>query len=332
MIARQAVWSDPKVVELTASFVPVADEVYRLQTGSDAECRLFQKFAEQGHYGGITQPSNTRQGTYAVTPGGKFLASINSNRADDMAAMLRRALEKWNALPREERVQAEELATQKAGELTRAERFYPKDGLVLQVYSRDLPREQANSGWRGQAWNNDFAWFTREEVRQFLPESPMSGEQQEIPQSVIRRLVRLNLADNVRGQTRPFAESDIKSARLTATVEKVEGDLVSLKLAGEARVSAEGIWSIAGYRDINSPTPQKRGIEANLLGKAKYDLKTERFVAFEMVALGSRWGATQYNGRRDDPGPAPIGYAFTLTTGKPSERIAPAHFSSYEWR
>ena len=36
-------------------FVPAADEVFRmqnLQTGTDPECRLFQKFAELGHYGG----------------------------------------------------------------------------------------------------------------------------------------------------------------------------------------------------------------------------------------------------------------------------------------
>jgi hypothetical protein len=47
-------------VELATQFVPAADEVYRLQnlqTGTDPECRLFQKFAEQGHsrLAGVTQ-------------------------------------------------------------------------------------------------------------------------------------------------------------------------------------------------------------------------------------------------------------------------------------
>ena len=79
MIARQSVWTDPEVKELTAKFIPAADEVGRLQSGKDAECRLFQKIAEQGHYAGRTRPSRTRQGTYATTADGTFLASWNKN-------------------------------------------------------------------------------------------------------------------------------------------------------------------------------------------------------------------------------------------------------------
>lgn len=315
---------------MLAAFVPAADEVYRLQTGTDAECRLFQKFAEQGHYGGITRPSNTRQGTYAVTPSGVFLASINSNRPAEVAAMLRRALEKWKTLPREERLSAENLPAQNA-DLSRDERFYPSEGLVLQVYSRDLPREAEASGWRGQAWNNDFAWFRKAEARAFLPERVAPGEKRAVPESLVRRLARLNLVDNVRGQTGPFADRDVETATLTATVEKVEADVATVKYEGQTRASAEGVWSVAGYRDMNNPTPQKRGIETKLLGRAQYDLKRERFAAFEMIALGMRWGGTQYNGRRDDLAPAPIGYSLTLTEGKPAERVAPAHFSDYGW-
>ena len=82
MRARQSVWSDPKVKELMASFVAVADEVGRLQRGTDAESKLFQGFCEQGHYGGRTQPTNTRQGIYAIAPSGRFLASINSTNPE----------------------------------------------------------------------------------------------------------------------------------------------------------------------------------------------------------------------------------------------------------
>jgi hypothetical protein len=67
------------VLTLAAKFVPAADEVYRMQnlkTSTDPECRLFQKFAEQGHY---RRPGTTRQGTYCVSPSGVLLGSINSN-------------------------------------------------------------------------------------------------------------------------------------------------------------------------------------------------------------------------------------------------------------
>ena len=79
MIARQSVWTDPDVKELAAKFIPAADEVGRLQSGKDAECQLFRKIAEQGHYAGRTRPSRTRQGTYATTADGTFLASWNKN-------------------------------------------------------------------------------------------------------------------------------------------------------------------------------------------------------------------------------------------------------------
>jgi hypothetical protein len=43
-----------------------------------------------------------------------------------------------------------------------------------------------------------------------------------------------------------------------------------------------------------------------------------------MVAIGSRWGGTRYNGRRRDADPAPIGILFSLADDTPCERVAPA--------
>ncbi len=37
-----------------------------------------------------------------------------------------------------------------------------------------------------------------------------------------------------------------------------------------------------------------------LLGSARFDRKQGRFVGFEVVAVGTRWGATQYNVRGND--------------------------------
>jgi hypothetical protein len=330
VIARRSVWNDPKVLELVSKFVPAADEVHRLQSGSDAECRLFQKIAEQGHYAGRTRPSNTRQGTYAAAPSGVMLASINSNDPVRIADMLQRALAKWETMSRAERLLPEDPQSQ-TSTLQRAERFYPTDGLVLRVNSRDLPRETQTVDWRGKAWNQDFAWFKKEEAKQFLP--PLQkGEKQDVPAPIIRRIARCHLVDNVRGQVLSFDDSHVEKARLTTEVTAVEGDVVSLRLEGETRTSAEGTWSVNGYRDMNNPTPQKRGYEARLMGKATYDTKKERFLTFEMVAVGTRWGGTQYNGRGDDLNPAPMGVLFTLAGDSPAERVAPAFFGrAYGW-
>jgi hypothetical protein len=306
--------------------VPATDEVGRLQRDNDPECLLFRKFADEGHYGGR---QGSRQGTYAATPSGVLLASVNSNDPARIAAMLERALAKWETLSRAERLLAEDPQTH-AATLQRPERYYPKDGLVLYVNSRDLPREAAAAGWRANAWNQDYAWFTKEEAKQFLPQPAHVGQKHDLPTPLIERIARCHLVDNVRGQTAAYEAKHIDKARLTVQVTAVEGSVVSLRLEGETRAAAEGSWSVRGLRNPQ-PTPQKRGFETRLLGRATYDGTKERFVTFELVAVGTRWGGTQFNGRGDDLDPAPLGIVFTLAGNSPWEQVAPAFLRAYGW-
>ena len=97
---------------------------------------------------------------------------------------------------------------------------------------------------------------------------------------------------------------------MSTEVTAVDGAVVSLRLAGETRTAMEG--------------RREHGLEMRLLGKATFDLVTGRFVTFELVAVGSRWGATELNGRRGDTDAAPIGILFTLAADSPCERVAPA--------
>jgi hypothetical protein len=318
-------------VELARNFLPVADEVYRLQTGSDPECRHFQKIAEQGHYAGQTRPSSTRQGTYAAAPSGLLLGSLNSNDPERVAEMMRRALARWETLTPEERLlPPDRLAG--GDPIRRLEHYFPDGGLVLVAHTRDLPRDTRVEGWRAAAANQDHAWFTRTEARRMVPEQPRTGLRQEVPVDLVRRLVRLHLVDNVRGQTRPYADHHVRRARLVTEVTAIEGSVVRLKLEGETLAQAEGRWPVAGYRDAERPSPQTRGFETRLLGEARFDLEQERFVSFELLALGQRWGGTQYNGRADDLHPAPVGVFFTLAPNTPAGRVAPAFFGDYGWR
>jgi hypothetical protein len=305
--------------------------VHRLQVGKDPECLLAQKIFEQGHYAGRTQPSNTRQGIYAAAPSGFMLASINTNDPIAMAGMLRRALDKWNAMTPFERSSSVDVEAQ-AKQINRPEAKYPEDGLVLRVFSRDLPRENLPKDWRGSAWNQDYAWFRRDEVLSMMPAKMAKGAQQAVPAPILNRLVRLNFVDNVRGQTPAFAEKDIVRADLTIEVVSVNGGVADVVLRGSSRVEAAGRWAVAGYRDMNSPSEQKAYIDLKLFGRAKYRVETERFTSFEMVALGTRYGATQYNGRTDDAGPAPIGYALVKAGNTSAERVAPANYWNYHWR
>ena len=197
-----------------------------LQSGKDAECRLFQKIAEQGHYAGRTRPSSTRQGTYATTADGTFLASWNNNNPRFVARKLREALKNWDKLKAEGRKFSGEDPLDIA-QLNRADRFFPEGGLVLKVNTRDLPRNPPQQGRWADAWNQDFAWFTKDEAGQFLPGEIEPGRTREVPRPLVERLARFHFLDNVRGQTSPFPARAIEDATLTSRVTAVHGDVVS---------------------------------------------------------------------------------------------------------
>jgi hypothetical protein len=316
------------VKRLMAEFVPAADEVHSLQTRKDPEGLLFQKIAEQGHYAGRVQPTNTRQGTYAAAPSGVLLGSINSNDPKRMADMLRQALAKWRSLPEPDKWLEGSLRPTPG----RPEFHYPADGLVLRQTVRDLPRQNPPPDWRGTAWNKDYAWFRKEEARSLLPAELRAGSTQDVPRPLLVRLGRFNLMDTVRGQSFQYPANAIQRAELTARVERVVGDRVEVRLNGQMRAEQTGRWPIAGYRDMHSPSDQKRGYDLDLEGEAVWDRSKEKFTKFELVAAGSRWGATQYNGRSDDLGPAPIGYLFQLASDQPHDKVPPSEFHSYGWR
>jgi hypothetical protein len=315
-------------VELARKFIPAADEVGRLQSGKDEECLLFQKIAEQGHYAGRTRPSRTRQGTYATTPDGVLLISWNTNDPRVVASKLRQAIAKWEKLRTESRPAADPSRLDPA-KLDRRDRQYPKGGLVLRVYTRDLPREGREEDRSASPWNQDFAWFKRDEARLFVPRELKPEATCDVPKALVERLARMHLLDNAKGQTTPFPAKAVQAAKLASRITAIEGDVVVLRLEGHTRTEEEGKWSVNGFRDASRASPQKRGMDLRLLGRARYDRRLERFVSLEVVAVGTRWGGTQYNGRARDLAPAPYGALLSLAG---AERVAPEHFWAYEWK
>ena len=133
----------------------------------------------------------------------------------------------------------------------------------------------------------------------------------------MRRLARFHLIDNVHALNYTFFPKEaIEKARLTSTVVRVDGDLVSLSFDGESRASMV--------------SPNKIGYAPKLLGRATYNLKDQEFVSFELVAVGLRWGLGSCN-QRHNPAPALMGIVLTLTGDSPAERLPPAFISRYGW-
>lgn len=325
MATRRSVWSDEAVQQLARQFVPVADEVSRLQRDAEPDCVFFQGFCEKGHYGGRTRPSNTRQGIYAVTPNGAFLASCNTRQGAEVAAMLQKALRRWGELSPEERSGG--AAAVDPASIRRFERLYPADGLVVRVYSRDLPRTKVTEGWRGQAWNQDHAWFRRDEMLAMVPAATV-GAERPFPEEALLRLARVHLVDSVRGQTLSHAPEHVVARRLVVRTVAVDGDRQILQFEGAVRIDRSGTWATRGYGPHG---PQRLGFDAQLLGAAEFDRKAQRFVEWKLLAVGMRFGATEFNGRQDDFGPAPLGIAFDLQTVDAAV-VAPSMHWAYGWK
>jgi len=313
---RQVCWSDPKLQELARKFIPATDEVWRLHNRKDLDCLFFQKFCEDGHYGGRSRPTNTRQGIYCCTPAGQFLASVNTTDPRRMERMLREALAAWRKIPKKERLLDYDPAT-RAGEISRREAQYPQDGLALRVHTRDMPRQDIPNDWRAVAWNVDSLWYRKAEARQMLPAAPKPGATVAWPAPLVQRLVRHHLVDNARGQTNGYTAAQVKAARIEATVVRVQKGVVFLALAGESHTEATGTWA--------------RGVRTKMIGEAEYDLAKQAFVRFELVAQGARWGRTMYNAREDDTKEAPIAFAIIFDPDDPGRRVAPAGLGNYGW-
>jgi hypothetical protein len=146
---------------------------------------------------------------------------------------------------------------------------------------------------------------------------------------LVARLARFHFLDNVRGQTPPFPARAIEDATLTSRVTAVDGDMVSVHVEGRTKGVQKGDWSIRGFEDMNRRSSQERGLELKLLGSARFGRKQGSFVGFELVAIGARWGGTQYNCRGDELAPAPFGAVLSLAGASRAERVAPEHFRDY---
>jgi hypothetical protein len=312
------------VQKLAAQFIPAADASDRIQSKSstDLDSLLFQKFGGRRTIASSRAREGLGQGQYAVTPSGELLASCATADPREVERMLKQGLERWERLPREKRLLAEAPDPKAADRWCRWERLYPKDGLVLWVVTRDVPREKGEDAngvpahFR-DAWNQDFAWFRRDEARAVLPAEPKPGAVHDVPRPLVERLARFHLLDNVRALNYAYFPADsVERARLTATVVHLEGNRVSLRLEGETRASTNA--------------PQEQGYAPKLLGRAEYDLKRGRFTSFELLAVGNRWGTGNCN-QRQDPAPGPMGVVLRLAGDSAAERLPPAFISQYGW-
>jgi hypothetical protein len=321
------VWSDPEVVALSQKFVTVADEVWRLQREDDPECRFFRKAVN----GNEKLSRGSMQGTYVITAGGVLLARQNTASPKAIVKLLQSALVKWEQLPKTDKAL-------KDADLVapgfRWEQLFPIGGLHLRRTARDLPPNGDPLATPGERFNRETVWFSAAEARSILPDSSEPGSKQSLPDQVTQRLSCLVFVDNVRGQTIPYHPSEDADSELWSEVTEVEGSRVSLTLRGATAAKAAGPWLFTEPNDW-IPRDSRRyphSISTQVLGSAVYDLSSNEFVEFNLLALGQRKGRTINNGRGGtDQDVNDVGFVCELAPK--GWRIAPTFIDVYgvEW-
>ena len=289
-----------------------------MQRGSEPDCVFFQRMVNGGER---ILDRKSRQGLWVCAPNGTVLARVNSRSAEKVLAALATGLEAWGALDDEARRVPDGVELEPAH---RWEHNYPEGGLVLERIARDLDPGGLEAE-PAERWNRDFAWLSQDEVRSLVEGDVEVGSTLELS-LLARRLARFHLVDNVRGQTIPYADEELREARLGARVTARDGSVVTLALEGVTRAEAEGPWLLGD----NSWKPFREfphRIETRLVGEARLDLAHARFVEFDLVAVGRYAGRTAHNARRGDDPEGLV--AFHLGLADPERRVAPTFLSLY---
>lgn len=306
------------MIKFTSHFIPAADEVFRLQLGSEPECRLFQKMAELGHYGG--RKGYTRQGIYVCTPNGEFLASCNDTHAQGVLTMLKEGLSQWNKLlPPQRRLQPET----DISAVHRWEDSSPEGGLILRSVTRDFALENGGRyAWTGLS-NLDYVWFSKEEARRWLPSDPQTGDRYGLAPAIQNRLARFSFVDSVSGaMPMPWRGNQAAGTQINIEITQRDGPIVTLRLSGEshghAEKSSRQFWVRANH------------VDAELLGFATYDLDREIFTRFELIGVGKRW---EFLTLLSKPSDHERGIGFSISLDRPdAPRIAPHFLKFYNGR
>ena len=302
----------------------MVDNVSKSQRRQDKHGEFFRKIAEQGHYGGRTVPTDTRQGLYTATADGKLLVSVNSTQVGRVQRLLGDAVRIWKNTSRAER-------SPKFDKTISVDKNYleipPEDGLVLRMITRDLPRDDKVRNADPTANNFDHIWFKKDEMLSMVPDDPKEGQLFPLPKVVAERFARFNLLDSVRGETHPYDENQVKIEGVGLKVMKVTPETIKFVVYGRSIAKRPPSNKTNPYSGIK--ITREMGTDLRWSGAVVFDRKQRQFNRFDLLAAGDRWGGSLYNFRDKDPGPNPIGFAFQLVPNVEDDPTPPSFYRYY---
>lgn len=286
---RNSVWKDPQIQSLVPQFCLVAVSADQRTMLTQATAKLLKQL-----------PSGARpfEGIAVFDTHAKMVFSTSSLDPGVVAKGLSQALA------------AKEVGFASRGEWLEQPAAPKLPSTVWRVISRDLSEGKFGEPWYAAASN---VVYLAPEKEFALPE-PETIEQSPswttFPRELNSILAERVLVDSVRGIPLPFDPSDVQKSELRIQRTSDQGNKYSYRIVGKFTASAVGEWSLNG--DANGDVEsQARGIDVEALGRAKFDREKKKWVDFEILFLGTRWGGSPFNVRINDTGAREIGFLLT---------------------
>jgi hypothetical protein len=316
-------FADAEVIRLAREdFVAVAGDDWYQRRRQDPEGEFFRKVADQGPRKG--EGGSTRQGVYCLTADGKLLAYRNHQDPKVMRQVLKQALAEWKKLPEARRKPGSVEVAEPAKLDQRYTPTLPAGGLIVNVYTRVLDKDGkgalcpgTSSKAGGDRPAHDHLWLTQAEWKALIPEKAKKGDAFPMPAKIALRIFRFHLLDNTRGEPPQWQKHEVRSGKITLTVEEVSAKGVRLRLDGSALLATEA-----------DTVKAKRGFEVRLLGYLDYNEGSKKIDRFDLVALGEHWGESNLT-RGARAGRTPLGIAFELASGNSPGDLVPPQAARY---
>jgi hypothetical protein len=317
---RVFAFADPAIIKMLQNdFIPVSTDDWYTRRRKDDEGTFFRLISDQTRRK-ESKGTMTRQGIYAFTADGETLNMKNAGQ--DVTAtkqQLVEALEKFKKLP-ENRRNPGAVEIPKHGPFDKDySRTVPEGGLVLKVHGRILDKSGSSFSvgksdfMGGERASRDFAWFTKDEAKKLVTPSFTVGHKSNMDEAIVRRICRFHFIDNTRGEPPLWTKKEFHKGVFTRTVSKVEDQLVTVKVDGEAEMASDKDYSKA-----------ERGFIVRLSGQYQVNRKTQEISGFQLTALGEHWGAGGHTEVGVRSGRSLLGITLDqVDASRPENRVSP---------
>lgn len=231
----------------------------------------------------------TSQGFYVVDADGKAYGFNNNRSVERVTGFIQRGLDAFAAAPRPSgKIPDGDVAAKWHTEL-------PEGGASIRVHSRIRPLPAGVDPSNGNV-ARDHLWVYPNEILALAKDGKAS-------ESLVWRIARFQLVDNIRGEPDHWQAAEVKKAELKLTP------------AGRNRWTFQGDFAMETANGA-------RGLTAKLEGRIGLNAAADRIEVFRAFGEGVAWGRSTYTPNPPE-GRFPIVFAFDMTRDQWSMHVTP---------